>query len=99
MCCRVKVCCDGQLTAHYHPQTVSIRAYNRSMNSNELKALNFSMTLQDRCLTLADALADEINGELGLVPDEDVERILAGLTESNLNETAEELAQLAAWFN
>ena len=69
------------------------------MNSNELKALNFSMTLQDRCLTLADALADEINGELGLVPDEDVERILAGLTESNLNETAEELAQLAAWFN
>ena len=57
------------------------------------------MTLQDRCLTLAEILADEINGELGLVPDEDVERILAGLTESNLNETAEELAQLAAWFN
>ena len=69
------------------------------MNSTELKALNFSMTLQDRCIALADALADEINGNLSYVPDEEIESCLAGLTESNLNETAEELAQLAAWFN
>ena len=55
--------------------------------------------IQSRCITLADALASEINGNLCYVPDEEIETVLAGLTESNLNETAEELAQLAAWFN
>ena len=55
--------------------------------------------IQDRCLALADSLSVEINGNLCYVPDEDIESCLAGLTESNLNETAEELAQLAAWFN
>ena len=69
------------------------------MNSNELKALNFSMTLQDRCITLAVALADEINGNIYYVPDEEIESCLAGLTPDNLNETAWKLAQLAAWFN
>jgi len=74
--------------AQSSPQTVSIRAYNRDMNE-----------IQSRCLALADAIADEINGNLCYVPDEEMESCLAGLTESNLNETAEELAQLAAWFN
>ena len=69
------------------------------MNSDELKALNFSMTLQDRCITLADALAAEINGNLYYVPDEEIESCLANLTPDNLNETAWKLAQLAAWFN
>ena len=55
--------------------------------------------IQSRCIALADALADEINGNLWYVPDEEIESRLAGLTESNLNETAEELAQLAVWFN
>jgi hypothetical protein len=55
--------------------------------------------IQSRCITLADALAAEINGNLCYVPDEEIQSCLAGLTESNLNETAEELAQLAAWFN
>ena len=63
-------------------------AYNRVMNE-----------IQSRCITLANALADEINGNLCYVPDEEIESCLASLTESNLNETAEELAQLAAWFN
>ena len=62
--------------------------YNRVMNE-----------IQSRCIALADALANEINGNLCYVPDEEIESCLAGLTESNLNETAEELAQLAAWFN
>jgi len=33
------------------------------------------------------------------VPDEDIESCLAGLTEANLEDTASELANLAAWFN
>ncbi len=78
-----------------HPQT----PYTKSMNSTELKALNFSMTLQDRCIALAEILAGEINGDLSYVPEEDAERILARLTPDNLQETAEELAQLAYWFN
>ena len=69
------------------------------MNSTELKALNFSRSLQDRCIALAEILAGEINGDLSYVPEEDAERILAGLTPDNVQETAEELAQLAYWFN
>ena len=69
------------------------------MNSNELKALNFSRSLQDRCIALASALAAEINGDLSYVPEEDAERIMARLTPDNVQETAEELAQLAFWFN
>ena len=69
-------------------QRAGVRVYNGGMNE-----------LQSRCITLADALASEINGNLCYVPDEEIESCLAGLTESNLNETAEELAQLAAWFN
>ena len=77
------------------PQT----PYTKSMNSTELKALNFSLSLQDRCLALAEILAGEINGDLSYVPEEDAERILAGLTPDNLEETAAELAHLAYWFN
>jgi len=69
------------------------------MNSTELKALNFTMTLQDRCIAIAEALAAEINGDLSYVPDEDIIACLAGLTPDNVQETAEELAQLAYWFN
>ena len=55
--------------------------------------------LRSRCLTLADEMAQEINGDLFYVPDEDVESCLADLTEANLEETAAELAYLAAWFS
>ena len=55
--------------------------------------------LRDRCLTLADEMAAEINGNLFYVPDEDVDALLADLTESNLESIAFELANLAAWFN
>ena len=77
------------------PQT----PYTKSMNSTELKALNFTMTLQDRCIAIAEALAAEINGDLSYVPDEDIIACLAGLTPDNVQETAEELAQLAYQFN
>lgn len=55
--------------------------------------------LRTRCLDLADEMAAEINGNLFYVPDEDIESCLAGLTESNLEDTAAKLADLAAWFN
>jgi hypothetical protein len=55
--------------------------------------------LRTRCLDLADEMAQEINGNLFYVPDEDIESCLAGLTEANLEDTASELADLAAWFN
>jgi hypothetical protein len=55
--------------------------------------------LRSRCLDLADEMAQEINGNLFYVPDEDIESCLAGLTEANLEDTASELADLAAWFN
>lgn len=61
-----------------------------TLMQNELRSL---------CLSRAEALAGEINGDLFYVPDEDLESCLAGLTADNLEETAEELAQLAAWFN
>ena len=69
------------------------------MNSDDLKTLNFTLSLQDRCIALVEALAAEINGDLSYVPGEDAERILARLTADNVQETAEELAQLAYWFN
>ena len=55
--------------------------------------------LRTRCLDLADEIAQEINGNLFYVPDEDIESCLADLTEENLEDTAGELANLAAWFN
>ena len=55
--------------------------------------------LRSSCLALADEMAQEINGNLFYVPDEDIESCLAGLTEANLEDTASELADLAAWFN
>ena len=55
--------------------------------------------LQSRCYDLASAMAAEINGDLFYVPQEDIDALLAGVNESNLEETAEELAHLAHWFN
>ena len=55
--------------------------------------------LRSRCLDLADEMAQEINGDLDYVPQEDIDSLLAGLTADNLEETAGELAHLAAWFN
>jgi hypothetical protein len=55
--------------------------------------------LRTRCLDLADEIAQEINGNLFYVPDEDIDSCLADLTEENLEDTAVELANLAAWFN
>jgi hypothetical protein len=55
--------------------------------------------LRTRCLDLADEMAQEINGNLFYVPDEDIDSCLVDLTEENLEDTAGELANLAAWFN
>jgi len=59
----------------------------------------FTLSLRDRCLALAEAQAWEINGDLDCVDADDLESILANLTEDNLEETAGELAHLAAWMN
>ena len=55
--------------------------------------------LRSSCLALADEMAQEINGNLFYVPDEDIESCLAGLTDAILEDSACELANLAAWFN
>lgn len=55
--------------------------------------------LQQQCLQKAQQFADEINGDLFYVPDEDIEQLLSKLTEDNLNEIASDLAELAHWFN
>ena len=55
--------------------------------------------LQSLCLSLAADMAAEINGDLFYVPQEDIDALLAGVDASNLQETAEELAHLAHWFN
>jgi len=55
--------------------------------------------LQQDCLSLAEQIADEINGNLFYVPDEDVDQLLSQLTEDNVEEIASELANLAHWFN
>ena len=55
--------------------------------------------LRSSCLELAEEIAAEINGNLFYVPDEDIEACLSDLTEANLQDTAVELANLAAWYN
>ena len=55
--------------------------------------------LVDKCLNLADQMAQEINGDLFYVPDEDIQHHLNFLTEDNLCEVASEIAQLAHFYN
>jgi hypothetical protein len=62
-----------------------------------MKETTFALSLSDRCLALAAAQAWEINGDIDRIDPADLESIMARLTESNLEETADELAQLAAW--
>jgi hypothetical protein len=52
-------------------------------------------TLRDRCLALADELADF---GIDYCPDADLELALEGLTEANLYDTACEIANLGDWF-
>ena len=55
--------------------------------------------LSSRCLALASAMAAEVNGDMDYVPQDDIDSLLAGLTQDNIEETAEELAHLAYFFN
>lgn len=55
--------------------------------------------LQQDCLNKAQQIADEINGDLFYVPDEDVDQLLSQLNEDNINQIANELAELAYQFN
>jgi hypothetical protein len=55
--------------------------------------------LQEKCLSLANTLANEINGDLFYVPDEDVEQLLSKVTKNNVKDVAYEIAQLASWYN
>ncbi len=57
------------------------------------------MSLILKCLSRAEELANEINGDLSYVPDEDVQKLINKLTEDNVEEIASELADLAYWFN
>ena len=57
------------------------------------------MTLILKCLALAEEYANEINGDLDRVPQEDVDKVLLNLTPNNVEEIASELAELSHWFN
>jgi hypothetical protein len=57
------------------------------------------MSLILKCLSRAEELASEINGDLFYVPDEDVQQLINKLTEDNVEEIASELADLAHFFN
>ena len=58
-----------------------------------------SNELIEKCMELAQQIANEINGDLYYVPPEDLDRVLSQLTQDNVEEIANELAQLAYWFN
>ena len=58
-----------------------------------------SNQLQQICLNKAQQIASEINGDLYYVPQEDIDQLLSQLTEDNVDDIAEELAELAHWFN
>ena len=55
--------------------------------------------LHEICLSKAQEMANEINGDLYYVPQEDIDQLLSKLNEDNVDEIAEELADLAHWFN
>ncbi len=55
--------------------------------------------LQQQCLQRAEELANEINGDLFYVDDEDVKSLLSKLNENNIEDIAYELAELAHWCN
>jgi hypothetical protein len=55
--------------------------------------------LQQICLDKAQQMASEINGDLYYVPQEDIDQLLSQLTEDNVEQIAEDLAELAHWFN
>ncbi len=57
------------------------------------------MSLILKCLSRAEELANEINGDLDCVPQEDVDLLISKLTPNNVEEIASELADLAHWFN
>lgn len=64
-----------------------------------IDALEIARQLEEQCYARAEELAAEINGDLFYVPQEDIDALMANLTEANLEDTACELANLAAWFN
>ena len=55
--------------------------------------------LVDKCLNMAEQMAQEINGDLFYVPDEEIQHHLDFLTEDNLSDVASEIAQLAHFYN
>ena len=70
---------------------------NTTTNFNQFLVIPMSLIL--KCLSRAEELANEINGDLFYVPEEDVQHLISKLTEDNLEEIASELADLAHWFN
>lgn len=62
-----------------------------------MKQTTFTLSLRDRCLALAEPMAWEINGDIDRIDPDELETLLAGLTESTLEETAAEVAQAAHW--
>lgn len=59
----------------------------------------FDTNLREQCLSLAQAEAWEINGDIDAIDPDILESMLARLTPANLMETVGEVAQMAAWCN
>lgn len=57
------------------------------------------MSIILKCLSRAEELASEINGDLHCIPEEDMQQLINKLRDDNLEEIASELADLAHWFN
>ena len=64
-----------------------------------IDALEIRRQLEERCYQRAEEIAAEINGDLFYVPQEDIDALMADLTEDNWRRKADDLAELAAWFN
>lgn len=59
----------------------------------------FDVSLREQCLSLAEAEAAEINGDIDRLDPDELEFLLSRLTPANLMETAGKVAQAAAWAN
>ena len=100
-------CISNRFNLAQNPPLPPEMTYNKLMDQTALPVYSSleallaaeAPSLRDRCLALAEGLANEVNGDLDRVDDADLELALEGLTEANLVEKAEALADLADWFN
>ncbi len=55
--------------------------------------------LELKCLKMANQIAQETNGDVFRIPDEDLLEVFNYLNRYNVEEIANKIAELAHWFN